>query len=79
MPPFSRKTQILLEQLKNVILKTARKTSKHLRVKINGNLQSFARICNLMTLKKCTSLIKTFIKFQFDRCPLMLMFHNRQL
>ena len=47
--------------------------------KSSQKLHALARIVNFMDLAKRKSLMKAFITSQFNYCPLIWMFHSRQL
>ena len=47
--------------------------------KASQKLHALARVVNFMDLAKCKGLIKPFITSQFNYCPLIWMFHSRQL
>ena len=47
--------------------------------KASQKLLALARVVNFMDLAKCKSLTKAFITFQFNYCPLIWVFHSRQL
>ena len=47
--------------------------------KASQKLHALARVVNFMDLAKRKSLMKAFITFQFNYCPLIWMFHSRQL
>ena len=47
--------------------------------KVSQKLHALARVVNFMNLAKSKSLMKAFITSQFNYCPLILMFHSRQL
>ena len=47
--------------------------------KANQKLHALARILNYMDLSKRKSLMKAFVTSQFNYCPLIWMFHNREL
>ena len=48
--------------------------------KASQKFYAIARVINFMDLaKKCKSLMKAFITSQFNYCPLIWMFHSRQL
>ena len=47
--------------------------------KANQKLHALARISNYLNEDKLKILMKTFIKSQFNYCPLVWMFHNRTL
>ena len=47
--------------------------------KASQKLHALARVINFMDLAKCKSLMKAFITSQFNYCPLIWMFHSRQL
>ena len=47
--------------------------------KASKRLHALARVVNFMDLAKCKSLMKAFITSQLNYCPLIWMFHSRQL
>ena len=47
--------------------------------KASQKLHALARIVNFMDLGKRKSLMKAFITSQFNYCPLIWMFHSREL
>ena len=47
--------------------------------KASQKLHALARVVNFMDLAKRKSLMKAFITSQFNYCPLIWMFHSRQL
>ena len=47
--------------------------------KASQKLHALARIVNNMDLGKRKCLIKAFVTSQFNYCPLIWMFHNREL
>ena len=47
--------------------------------KASQKLHALARVVNFMDLAKRKSLIKAFITCHFNYCPLIWMFHGRQL
>ena len=47
--------------------------------KANNNLHALARIAKYLNPDKLRILMKTFIESQFNYCPLIWMFHSRQL
>ena len=47
--------------------------------KANQKLHALARISNFMSLEKRKVIMKAFILSQFNYCPLIWMFHNREL
>ena len=47
--------------------------------KCNQKLHAFARISKYLTKDKLRILMNTFVKSQFNYCPLIWMFHNRTL
>ena len=47
--------------------------------KASQKLHALSRVVNFMDLAKCKSLMKAFITSQFNYCPLIWMFHSRQL
>ena len=47
--------------------------------KARQKLHALARVVNFMDLAKRKSLMKAFITSQFNYCPLIWMFHSRQL
>ena len=47
--------------------------------KASQKLYALARVVNVMDLAKRKSLMKAFITSQFNYCPLIWMFHSRQL
>ena len=47
--------------------------------KASQKLHALARVVNFMDLAKRKSLMKAFITSQFNYCPLIWMFHGRQL
>ena len=47
--------------------------------KASQKLHALARISHYMDLNKCRNLIKAFIASQFSYCPLIWMFHSRNL
>ena len=47
--------------------------------KANDKLHALARITKFLSSDKLRILMKTFIKSQFNYCPLTWMFHSRQL
>ena len=47
--------------------------------KASQKLHALARVVNFMDLAKRKSLMKAFITSQFNYCPLIWMFHRRQL
>ena len=47
--------------------------------KASQKFHSLARIVNYMDLSKCKSLMKAFVTSQFNYCPLIWMFHSREL
>ena len=47
--------------------------------KASQKLHALARIVNYMDLSKRKSLMKAFITSQFNYCPLIWMFHSREL
>ena len=47
--------------------------------KTSQKLHALARVVNFMDLAKRKSLMKAFITCQFNYCPLIWMFHGRQL
>ena len=47
--------------------------------KASQKLHALARVVNFMDLAKHKSLMKAFITCQFNYCPLIWMFHGRQL
>ena len=47
--------------------------------KASQKLHALARVINFMDLAKRKSLMKAFITSQFNYCPLIWMFHSRQL
>ena len=52
---------------------------KLLGVKTDTSLSSFARVANFTDLAKSKSLMKAFITSWFNYCPLIWIFHSRQL
>ena len=50
-----------------------------LRKKASQNLHALARIVNHMDLNKHKCLMKAFVTSQFNYCPLIWMFHSREL
>ena len=50
-----------------------------LRKKASQKLHALARIVNHMDLNKHKCLMKAFVTSQFNYCPLIWMFHNREL
>ena len=47
--------------------------------KANQKLHTLARISHYMDLNKCRNLIKAFITSRISYCPIISMFHNRNL
>ena len=47
--------------------------------KANQKLHALARISNFMSFEKRKVIMKAFILSQFNYCPLIWMFHNREL
>ena len=47
--------------------------------KASQKLHAFARVVNFMDLVKRKSIMKAFITSQFNYCPLIWIFHSRQL
>ena len=47
--------------------------------KANNKLHALARIAKYLNPDKLRILMKTFIESQFNYCPLIWMFHSRQL
>ena len=47
--------------------------------KVSQKLYALARVTHFMDLAKPKSLMKAFITSQFNYCPLIWMFHSRQL
>ena len=47
--------------------------------KVSGKIHALSRISNYMEHNKLKILIRTFIKNEFNYCPLTWMFHNRTL
>ena len=45
----------------------------------NQKLHALARISKYMSFEKRKLIMKTFVEFQFNYCPLVWMFHNRTL
>ena len=47
--------------------------------KASAKFYAFARIAGYMDLTKCRMIMNAFIKSQFSYCPLIWMFHSREL
>ena len=47
--------------------------------KVNQKLHDLARIFKYMTRKKLIIIVKAFVSSQFAYCPLIWMFHSRQI
>ena len=46
--------------------------------KVDNKLPVLARLSNFMSFKQTRILLNTFIKFQFEYCPLIWMLHSRR-
>ena len=57
-------------KFKEHILKQCKKTGEKLSV--------LGRVCHILNLERRRSLMKAFIKFKFEYCPLVWMFCGRQ-
>ena len=47
--------------------------------KVSNKLHALRRVSNLMNKDKLRIIMKSFIESQFGYCPLVWMFHSRQL
>ena len=47
--------------------------------KVSQKLNALARICRFIDMKKRRMIFKAFISSQFSYCPLVWMFHKREL
>ena len=70
------------EKFLGVKIETKRFSENHvssLCKKPKQKLHALARVVNFMDLAKRKSLMKAYITSQFNYCPLVYMFHSRQL
>ena len=69
-------------KLLGVIIDNELKSNRHVTIlcnKAGQKLNALSRIFQYMSMRQRRLIMKTFIQSQFGYCPLVWMFHNREL